>query len=58
MGVLNYNLIKEGSKALVNYYGYNEIVTIGDIGKKYTDIIFKDGDTKKVALEEVLVEIY
>ena len=55
--MLDYNKIKTGNKALINYYGENEIVTIGDIGETYTDVIFEYGDTKKVILEEVLIKI-
>lgn len=56
--VIDYNKIKEGQKALINYYGDKEEVTIGDIGRTYTDIILDTGDTKKVILEEVLIELY
>lgn len=58
MKVLDYNKIKTGDKALVNYYEDKEEVTIGDIGTLYTDIIFDNGDIRKVILEEVLIELY
>lgn len=58
MKVLNYNEIKEGQKALITYYGEKEEVTIGDIGRTYTEVIFENGDTRKVILEEVLIKLY
>lgn len=58
MKVLDYNKIKTGDKALINYYGEKEEITIGDIGTTYTDVIFDNGDLRKVILEEVLIELY
>lgn len=58
MKVLNYNKIKTGDKALIVYGEEKEEVTIGDIGRTYTDVIFDNGDTRKVILEEVLIELY
>ena len=42
-----------GERILINYYGFEEKVTIGDIGNVYVDIIFENGDTKKVLLEDL-----
>lgn len=58
MKALDYSKIKTGDKALVEYCGEKEVVTIGDIGNTYTDIIFENGDTRKVILEEALIELY
>lgn len=56
--ILDYNKIKTGDKALIIYNDEREEVTIGDIGRTYTDVIFDNGDTRKVILEEVLIELY
>ena len=54
---INYNKIETGMKVMVQWYNEKEIVTIGDKGKTYTDIIFETGDTKKVILQDILIEI-
>ena len=54
---LNIKNICKGDRALIQYEDEKEIVTIGDMGKTFVDVIFENGDLRKVVLEEVLIEI-
>lgn len=50
---INLDLIKTGTMLLVDYAGDVQYATIGDTGRIFIDLNLENGDTVKVAIEDL-----
>lgn len=50
---INLDLIKTGTMLLVDYEGDVQYATIGDTGRIFIDLNLENGDTVKVAIEDL-----
>lgn len=57
---INLDLIKTGTMLLVDYEEDIQYATIGDTGRKFIDLNLENGDTVKVAsedLDKIIIEL-